>query len=81
MRRTVSLLRFLVGGRVNLEDESLLAGKCEMFFGIHTFFRGESYIFVHLRFALQVVDIATVKDVKGKRVPKYLIHFNGWNRR
>uniref|UniRef100_A0A9J8B3X2 Chromo domain-containing protein n=1 Tax=Cyprinus carpio carpio TaxID=630221 RepID=A0A9J8B3X2_CYPCA len=28
----------------------------------------------------KVVDIATVKDDKGKRVPKYLIHFNGWNR-
>uniref|UniRef100_A0A672JXK1 MSL complex subunit 3 n=1 Tax=Sinocyclocheilus grahami TaxID=75366 RepID=A0A672JXK1_SINGR len=28
----------------------------------------------------KVVDIATVKDEKGKRVPKYLIHFNGWNR-
>ncbi|XP_039550736.1 male-specific lethal 3 homolog isoform X2 [Pimephales promelas] len=28
----------------------------------------------------KVVDIATVKDDKGKRVPKYLIHFSGWNR-
>ncbi|XP_058631275.1 male-specific lethal 3 homolog isoform X4 [Onychostoma macrolepis] len=28
----------------------------------------------------KVVDIATVKDETGKRVPKYLIHFNGWNR-
>ncbi|KAL1246828.1 hypothetical protein QQF64_034799 [Cirrhinus molitorella] len=28
----------------------------------------------------KVVDIAAVKDDKGKRVPKYLIHFNGWNR-
>lgn len=30
---------------------------------------------------LQVVDIVVGKDEKGKRIPKYLIHFNGWNRR
>ncbi|KAL7845782.1 hypothetical protein AOLI_G00239740 [Acnodon oligacanthus] len=28
----------------------------------------------------KVVDILIGKDEKGKRVPKYLIHFNGWNR-
>ncbi|KAK1802896.1 hypothetical protein P4O66_021431 [Electrophorus voltai] len=28
----------------------------------------------------KVVDIVIGKDDKGKRVPKYLIHFNGWNR-
>ncbi|XP_067259942.1 MSL complex subunit 3-like isoform X4 [Chanodichthys erythropterus] len=28
----------------------------------------------------KVVDIATVKDDKGRRVPNYLIHFSGWNR-
>ncbi|XP_036413330.1 male-specific lethal 3 homolog isoform X2 [Colossoma macropomum] len=28
----------------------------------------------------KVVDILVGKDEKGKRVPKYLIHFNGWNR-
>ncbi|XP_051993265.1 male-specific lethal 3 homolog isoform X2 [Xyrauchen texanus] len=28
----------------------------------------------------KVVDIEVVKDDQGKRVPKYLIHFNGWNR-
>ncbi len=81
MRRTVSLLRFLAGGRVTLEDESLLAGKCKMFFWNPHILSWRVLFFFHLRFALQVVDIATVKDEKGKRVPKYLIHFNGWNRR
>ncbi|XP_047658944.1 FERM and PDZ domain-containing protein 4-like isoform X3 [Tachysurus fulvidraco] len=28
----------------------------------------------------KVVDIIVEKDEKGKRIPKYLIHFNGWNR-
>ncbi|KAM6945850.1 MSL complex subunit 3-like [Aplochiton taeniatus] len=28
----------------------------------------------------KVVDVVTEKDESGKRVPKYLIHFNGWNR-
>ncbi|KAF7689605.1 male-specific lethal 3 homolog [Silurus meridionalis] len=28
----------------------------------------------------KVVDIVVGKDEKGKRIPKYLIHFNGWNR-
>ncbi|XP_062865492.1 male-specific lethal 3 homolog isoform X2 [Trichomycterus rosablanca] len=28
----------------------------------------------------KVVDIVVGKDEKGRRIPKYLIHFNGWNR-
>ncbi|XP_030635824.1 male-specific lethal 3 homolog isoform X1 [Chanos chanos] len=28
----------------------------------------------------KVVDIVIGKDDRGKRVPQYLIHFNGWNR-
>ena len=32
-------------------------------------------------FFFQVVDIVLRKDDRGNRVPQYLIHFNGWNRR
>uniref|UniRef100_A0A4W5R4U2 MSL complex subunit 3 n=1 Tax=Hucho hucho TaxID=62062 RepID=A0A4W5R4U2_9TELE len=28
----------------------------------------------------KVVDVVIGKDERGKRVPEYLIHFNGWNR-
>ncbi|KAG2456552.1 male-specific lethal 3 homolog [Polypterus senegalus] len=28
----------------------------------------------------KVVDVVIGKDEKGKKVPEYLIHFNGWNR-
>uniref|UniRef100_A0AAY4DRU4 Chromo domain-containing protein n=1 Tax=Denticeps clupeoides TaxID=299321 RepID=A0AAY4DRU4_9TELE len=28
----------------------------------------------------KVVDILIGRDDRGKRVPQYLIHFNGWNR-
>ena len=29
----------------------------------------------------QVLEVDITKDDKGKRVPEYFIHFNGWNRR
>lgn len=32
-------------------------------------------------FMLQVIDVLIGTDDHGKRAPKYLIHFNGWNRR
>ncbi|NXO56685.1 MS3L1 protein, partial [Aramus guarauna] len=28
----------------------------------------------------QIVDIVVGKDEKGRKIPEYLIHFNGWNR-
>ncbi|NXD69332.1 MS3L1 protein, partial [Eolophus roseicapillus] len=28
----------------------------------------------------QIVDIIVGKDEKGRKIPEYLIHFNGWNR-
>ncbi|KFU86032.1 Male-specific lethal 3, partial [Chaetura pelagica] len=28
----------------------------------------------------QIVDIVVGKDDKGRKIPEYLIHFNGWNR-
>lgn len=35
----------------------------------------------HCVFTLQVIDVLIGTDEHGRRVPKYLIHFNGWNRR
>lgn len=29
----------------------------------------------------QIVDVIVGKDEKGRKIPEYLIHFNGWNRR
>lgn len=29
----------------------------------------------------QIIDVFIGKDEHGRRIPKYLIHFNGWNRR
>ncbi|TKS66303.1 Male-specific lethal 3 -like protein [Collichthys lucidus] len=31
-------------------------------------------------FTLQVLDVLIGTDEHGRRIPKYLIHFNGWNR-
>ncbi|XP_060039049.1 male-specific lethal 3 homolog isoform X1 [Erinaceus europaeus] len=28
----------------------------------------------------KIVDVITGKDEKGRKIPEYLIHFNGWNR-
>lgn len=35
----------------------------------------------HCVFTLQVIDVLIGTDEHGRRIPKYLIHFNGWNRR
>lgn len=35
----------------------------------------------HCVFTLQVIDILIGTDEHARRIPKYLIHFNGWNRR
>lgn len=35
----------------------------------------------HFVFPLQVIDVLIGTDDHGRRAPKYLIHFNGWNRR
>ncbi|PNI38678.1 MSL3 isoform 13, partial [Pan troglodytes] len=29
---------------------------------------------------IQIVDVIVGKDEKGRKIPEYLIHFNGWNR-
>lgn len=29
----------------------------------------------------KIVDVFVGKDEKGRKIPEYLIHFNGWNRR
>uniref|UniRef100_A0A7M4EF98 MSL complex subunit 3 n=1 Tax=Crocodylus porosus TaxID=8502 RepID=A0A7M4EF98_CROPO len=29
----------------------------------------------------KIVDVVVGKDEKGRKIPEYLIHFNGWNRR
>ena len=31
-------------------------------------------------FWFQIVDVIVGKDEKGRKIPEYLIHFNGWNR-
>lgn len=35
----------------------------------------------HFVFTLQVIDVLIGTDEHGRKIPKYLIHFNGWNRR
>nr|XP_008541266.1 PREDICTED: male-specific lethal 3 homolog [Equus przewalskii] len=36
--------------------------------------------FVGNIFWFQIVDVIVGKDEKGRKIPEYLIHFNGWNR-
>ena len=38
-------------------------------------------LFVDDIFWFQIVDVIVGKDEKGRKIPEYLIHFNGWNRR
>ena len=38
-------------------------------------------LFVNGIFWFQIVDVIVGKDEKGRKIPEYLIHFNGWNRR
>ena len=37
-------------------------------------------LFVDGIFWFQIVDVIVGKDEKGRKIPEYLIHFNGWNR-
>lgn len=40
-----------------------------------------SWLHQYFVFTLQVIDVIIGTDDHGRRAPKYLIHFNGWNRR
>jgi len=40
-----------------------------------------SFLIHAIQYLFQVVDIVVGKDEKGRKIPEYLIHFNGWNRR
>ena len=40
-----------------------------------------AWLFVFCSSFFQVLEVDITKDDKGKKVPEYFIHFNGWNRR
>lgn len=39
------------------------------------------FLICTIQYLFQIVDIVVGKDDKGRKIPEYLIHFNGWNRR
>ena len=36
---------------------------------------------VKMLYNAKILELSCVKDIRGRRVPGYLVHFQGWNNR